>query len=303
MKKLSLLTVLFAMIIAVSSCKKSEETSTPDNGGTPAKEITIEKKQFSMFIDFTATWCGPCGAWGIPTFQNALTTNGSNVVGFAVHAAPPQQSDLVGYYHKSTTNDTLFISPVLSDLLNGINGLSLTGWPTLWLNNAKMSSNAAAINSAITAKASLTPSAGVGMEISKKGNGFDVKVGTKFFEAGSGDYHLTVLITENDVQNRQYVNTAYNNSFVHQHITRGTAINSTNAARPATFGDAAIASGTIAADTYVEKSFSFTMPTFKNIPSTVNTWNWNPAKSEVVVILWKKNGAKYDFVNIAKKAI
>lgn len=295
MKKLSIISMFFALLLVVSSCKKDEKNTGTDNPG--GNQLTVEKKQRSMFIDFTATWCGPCGGWGIPTFKQTVAQAGDNVVPFAVHAAPPQTSELVGYY-KKPGNDTVFVSPVLGDFLTSINGLNLTGWPTLWINDAAMSTDISQNVSKINAKAAEEPVANMALEVTRTGNGFTLRAATKFFKSTTGDYYMTVLVTEDNIANRQNVNTAYDNSFIHQHITRGTAINSSNADRPATFGDAPIASGSIEANTYIEKTYSFTHAEANNLPSGINKWVWKPNDSHVVAVLWKKNAnGKYDFVN------
>lgn len=308
MKKLSLLALFVAVTVAFSACKKDDDKE-PTGGGSGSSPVSVDQKQRSMFIDFTATWCGPCGKWGIPTFKQALSANGDDVVGFAVHATPNQTSDLVAYYVRPN-NDTLFVSPLLGDILGGLNGLQLTGWPTLWLNDAKMSSSASAINSKITAKAAESPVAGVGVEVTPTANGFTARVGAKFFQATSGEYYTSVLITEDNITNRQNHSDpgqpAQYQVQTHDHITRGTAINSKED-RPNTFGDAAIASGSIESGKYVENSYTFTFPNFdfSSLPAntTLNKWTWKPENTNVVVILWKKNGTKYDFVNAVHASV
>lgn len=306
MKKLSLLSLFFVALFAITSCKKEENNANPDNSS--GGQLTVEKKQRSIFIDFTATWCGPCGQWGIPNFKQGLQNGGDKVVGFAVHAAPPQTSELVAYFNKPN-NDTLFVAPLLNDLLANVNGLTLTGWPTLWLNNIKVSNNQTTIANEINSKSAQEPAAGVALKVSRTSNGFTVETGTKFFKADNGEYFHTVLVTEDDIINRQNLSNPgsaanYNNSFEHDHITRGPAINSTDKTRPSTFGDGPIATGAVTEGKYVGKTYTFTSTNFTNVPAGINVWTWNPAKSHVVVILWKKNAnGKYDFVNIAQSSI
>ena len=57
MKKLLLLAVVAAGLAGMMQSCKPEN---PD-GGSTAASLTVAKKQRSLVVYHTATWCGPCG--------------------------------------------------------------------------------------------------------------------------------------------------------------------------------------------------------------------------------------------------
>lgn len=64
MKKLSLLSLFFVAVLAVTSCKKEENNATPTEN--PAAGIAQEQKAVGFYL--SGTWCGPCGLYGKPAW-------------------------------------------------------------------------------------------------------------------------------------------------------------------------------------------------------------------------------------------
>lgn len=51
-----------------------------DDGGC----VVIAEKQYSLFFKYTATWCGPCGDWGGPAFEEIVDGNPGKILAFTV---------------------------------------------------------------------------------------------------------------------------------------------------------------------------------------------------------------------------
>src|SRR5687767_10379029 len=85
--------VLLLSAISFSSCKKKGCTdpnalnynaeAKADDGTcfypSATKKVTI--------LEYTATWCPPCGSWGSGDFHDILANNNGKVVGIALHAS------------------------------------------------------------------------------------------------------------------------------------------------------------------------------------------------------------------------
>ncbi len=227
-----------------------------------AQAQEVPQTQSSLIIKKTATWCPPCGGWGWDLFEELIADNEDKAILWAVHYS----GDLVS----ATTQ--------------GINSnLSGDGQPRFYLNNVDQGTSSAAIRSAIMSgvnqNALQAPTVNaIATNISVANNQISLTVKSKFFAEASGDYFLNVYIVENGVVNNQ---AGQGSDAVHEKILRDEMAGTT-------FGDI-LAQGTIMANS----SFStdFTIPIAND---------WNPDNIELSVVIWKKNGSKYDFVNGTK---
>jgi hypothetical protein len=95
MKKIWLLLIFMGVLIG---CTK--QIPEPDPSPQP-DDVTREFNAFA--INFSGTWCGPCGASGIPAITSAATTYGTRLnvmkVGFNDEFSAPGNSDLVSAYY------------------------------------------------------------------------------------------------------------------------------------------------------------------------------------------------------------
>ena len=46
--------------------------------------IVVSSTQNSVFVKFTATWCGPCGSYGAPTFANKMNTHKGKILAISL---------------------------------------------------------------------------------------------------------------------------------------------------------------------------------------------------------------------------
>ena len=72
----------------ISGCTESSAINfNPYASTDDGSCVYVERKQRAGFFDFTATWCGPCGNWGMPDFNAEITTRGDDVVAMGIHAS------------------------------------------------------------------------------------------------------------------------------------------------------------------------------------------------------------------------
>jgi hypothetical protein len=70
MRKLFL--VLLVGVVAFSCTKETIDPNDPSNQ-PPVDPLAIKREQNAFGINFSGTWCGPCGANGIPAISSAAT--------------------------------------------------------------------------------------------------------------------------------------------------------------------------------------------------------------------------------------
>lgn len=302
-----LFTAVLITASVFSGCKKKEEAPTADGGAW----YEPEQKQRSLMMNFTATWCTYCGQWGHPTFHAAELSLGDNALPFNVQAA---QSELAAVQYKPG-NDTPYYARHMSELTTLINNVTVGGYPTLMVNNkggyaggsqATMAADANNFNAN-------APVANINFGITKNANGFVARTTTKFFKETSGDYHITMFITENGINHRQNVSGTYVSPYNHDNIIRAFPISNAKetagslAGLNKTFGNAII-SGSISAGKFVNTELSFVADNKTTmLPSTFNSFMWNQSNTSnlyVTALIWKKEfNGKFTFVNGVRKAL
>ncbi|MFZ9631486.1 MAG: TlpA family protein disulfide reductase, partial [Bacteroidia bacterium] len=253
MKKLLLLAVVAASLAGMmQSCKPD----SPDGGSTAS--LTVAKKQRSLVVYHTATWCGPCGLYAMPEFKKLVAANDiDNIVPVDYHSS--SSSRLVPLWTKAG-NDTLFIAPFASQLLTTVSNIDVTtgqySIPTFWLNNSLIGSSNIKVgdiqNNAVTANSNPVE-IGVAASASASGQTLNIKYKLKAFapEAGS-DYYVSAFIVEKSVNTLQTVSGSGDVATDHERVIRASAL--TNAAgAPTAFSTAAIMTSP-AANAEVEKT-------------------------------------------------
>jgi len=234
-----------------------------DNGGC----VVIPESQYSLFYKYTATWCGPCGGWGGPAFEEICTAQNGSMLAFTL-----QSSD-----DFSTPRNTEIFDAFAAKWPYG-------GTPNFQCNNAILGTSYTGATSEIATKNATEPDAGIGIHWSIGGGAnagkFNINVYTKFFKQVSGEYFAGVYILHKSIVKNQNVDGTYDPNYIHHHVMMDHVTS--------VFGDP-IAAGDIAAGSV--KSLSFVYP-YTEIPDL------NLAKVEIVGIIWKKNGATFDLVNV-----
>lgn len=196
MKKALLLVPAVALMFTVSSCKKEVPPQEINNISTTYKPLVFK---------FTATWCGPCGAYGYPVIKDILTQHGSKVTVLSVNSdddinsgTPPGAGGLQSFFNVS-------------------------GIPTLGVNLGEVSTDVEGVNGGIDLARTQHPKAkaGIGFSMKIEGNNAVISTKTVAFEALTGRYSLAVYLTEDGIVEDQSGLAGTDN--VHDHVFRSAA--------------------------------------------------------------------------------
>jgi len=227
--------------------------------------VNIAKVQNSLFFKYTATWCGPCGDWGAPAFEEVYDAKKGDILAFTVQV-----------------NDD-FTTPLNQPILDSFAlRWNYSGTPNFVVNNTLLGTSYSGAYTQIDANAAVTPVAGVGLRWSVGGGPnigkLNIDAYTKFFSATSGTYRMGIYVLYKKVVNPQLVDATEVPDFEHHHVMLG-SVNGV-------WGEK-VAEGTITADKISHLGY-----VFEYDPS------WNIAQIEIQAILWKKNATGgWDFVN------
>ncbi len=257
MKKFVLFTLslVMAMSLTFTSCDNDDDDD--DN----ATVLNPTQTQYGLAINYTATWCGPCGNWGAPLIHELADMG--NVVAITNHASgdPMYTAGLYGS---------------MSDARPTGGGI-----PAFWIGDTKTTST-----SEMTTLLAQTPIAGVDLSRSVSGSTMTVKVKAKFFAAGTGDYYLSVYVLENGIDGSAAAGNYEQNGAIqpyeHDYVLRTSALGDGDA-----YGEL-IATDPANGKT-VNKEYSITLDS-----------GWDNSLYACAII-WKKDGTFYEFVNAKKK--
>lgn len=269
MKKL--LAIMAIAAIGFTSCKKDKE-ETPSSGGSSS--LTVEQKNRGILIDFSETWCPPCGAYGGPAFDSCLSIESSKIT-------------LIKVYGSSTP------ASLNSSVSNGFSSAyNVSGVPDFWFNNTEqnagggvyssISSNYNWVNNKANAFAAEPVVAGIALKKEIVGDSIKVTTKVKFYAAQAAglDYKLAVYVVEKDIIATQQVSgSPAQTNYKHQNLVR--ACNS-----PSYSGVSINASAAITAD----QEFSKTFMIAKNAA-------WNVSNLKVVGVIWRGGATPNKVVN------
>ena len=260
MKKLTF--ILLAFVLIASACKKDE--TKEEEGAKLAPSAT----QNGFAINYTATWCGPCGDWGAPLIHKFAT-------------AAPNGAVLTAHASGDPMNNSLFNSFKADRTTGG-------GIPSFWVGNEK-TSNSTAMTSLL---GSGSANAGVDYSYEISGTTMTIKTKTKFFAPTAKKYFLSVLVLEDGIDGSSSAgaykqngtgNSFPNDDYHHDFVLRKSSISGQ------AYGEEIASSP--AKDSEVEKTYTITLDA-----SWKNTYP--------VVIIWEQNSGstpKYKFINSLKK--
>ncbi len=279
MKKIYLLAFVAITSIAVISCQK-DENPDDNNGGDVYSSITVPQTNTALVVKHSGTACPPCGGWGWTAWDEIRTTNTAN-------------ARFVTAYDDNFVAK-LFINQVSEDWANG---LAINSWPTFCANykiqTAKTQSGGIDVNQTKTNIQTTvnTHSAGpvvanAAFKATAEGDLMKVNIKTKFFNAADGDYYMAVYVVEDGVMGTQSGHPSYPTAVAHEFVLRDTY--SPSGSLNPSYGTL-LSSGAVAAGTEFKTEYTYRIePT------------WNKDKIHTYVVLWKKNGTKYEFVNVSK---
>jgi hypothetical protein len=246
--------------VFILSCDKKDD----GNGTTEEQPISVEKSQWGLAINYTATWCGSCGFYGAPLIHELSDMDYS--VAMTIHVNDDPMMNQALYWDFASDRPT-----------GG-------GIPSFWIGDKKTSS--------ISVMQQLTdqePTAAIGFRKSVSGSQMNVAVKINFYEEDAGDYYLSVLLLEDGIDGSADAGEYAQNgtqepaTYTHDFVLRTSAI------AGKAYGEK-IKTG-VAANEIFEKTYSLELD-----PSWTNTLY-------PVVILWKydaQNNSKYRFVNAKK---
>lgn len=199
-----------------------------------AKTFEVSNLTYSLGVNVTATWCGPCGQWGIPAFYTAMNQYGSRLIPLKAHA--------------SNSGDQ-FYTPAAAALASFYR---ITGYPNFIEGITNYQTTVSNWNTAVANRIALTTPAIANADATYRieARTLQIKVRTQFFtNASAAQYHLAVYPIENGISAPQ---AGVSGPFVHNYVMRG-------AADDLTFGKL-IKDGTVNAGETFDHSFSFTAP-------------------------------------------
>lgn len=289
MKKLLLMIGIAAIVF--TGCKPEEEIDKTDDT-QQGNGLEVAEKQRSLLVYYTATWCGPCGAYGSPSFKTLTQNFGYDDLSMIdMHTS---NSQLVPFWKKPGT-DSFFVSPVNQILAN----LPLPGTVPAFFLNGKYEGTTVPLstaNSKVGAANAGTPTVGVAAKATADGSKITLDTKVKFFADADGTYSLSAILVEKDVNFRQAVGSAYQEDFDHKFIAKASLIGGSLHEQEA-YSDA-IASGSISMDHTVEGEYIFTHEDIGSPNQNFPAWDFDKTNSAVVVIVWKdKIGGEKTAVN------
>ncbi len=289
MKKLFLLAFVSASVVGMMQSCGSDSPST---GAAP---LTVTKTQRSLLIYNTATWCGPCGAYGSPEFKATIAARDANsLVSLDLHSSG--SSYLVPTFVK---NDTLFIAQFATALYAQTkpNGYI----PHFYMDNSFLGNtgtNAATMTKfADDYNAAVPVEVGVAANASLSGNKITVNYKLQAYAPEAGAlYYTSVIVCEKEVG--CYQAGASGTFATHKHIVRASA-HKNAAGTQLAFSETAVLNNP-AKDAAIEKTATFDyVATPDKLVTQINTatqgasgfdfgwWKLNKANTGVAVIVWK----------------
>lgn len=272
--------IVFLLIVSVIfSCKKKDDDSTSTTGGggggAPAG-ITVVKKNKALFIDFSETWCPPCGSYGGPSFDAVLTQLDTLVTSMKVYGSStpaslnsPVSNAMAGDYN---------VSGVPTFFVNGVEEFTGGGVQSNVTNNVNW------VKSRGTIEYNKPVIAAVGLSRTITDSNVVVKTKVQFYtaQAAGKKYQLAVYLLEDKLIATQATTTGSVTNYEHRNLLRAANVSSYK-------GDPLNNSAAVVADQVFEKTYTITKQaawvkanirvlaviydaTTSGKPTVINTW-------------------------------
>jgi len=229
-----------------------------------SQDIPVPKVQNSLVTKMTATWCSICGSTAWDNYKSLVGSLNSKALVMAGHVSP----------------SSALYSPTAERLIQNFE--TALSHPTFFYNNTRMGSSGTTMVNNISTNVNNAnrnaPQAQAGLvaTLDPGTRALTIKSKAEFFQSVQGEYYLGFYLLEKAVKTAQ---AARSSDETHQNVLRA-------ALQSDLFGEL-LASGNVAPGTT------------KSIQVNLNlSPNFNPNNLLIAAIIWKKNGAKYDFVNL-----
>ncbi|KAA5535038.1 Omp28-related outer membrane protein [Taibaiella lutea] len=245
---------------------------------------TPQNKKRVVVFDFSDTWCSPCGQFGVAvadTVDNKLQDG--------------DKGYLIGIKGSFEPSSPAWINALGAGTL--FDNFGLQGVPTLMVGNyesqATTGNNAGDIADIMNATATFDAKpvvASTAANMTINGNVLTVNAKAKFWEDATGEYYMTAFLAEDNIVAAQASNLA---NTIHHHVLKGAMATTGAALNPVPWGEQ-IGSSSITANTEFPKTYTVNIDTVSNKENL-----------EVYILLFKKNGSTYEYINAekAKKAV
>jgi hypothetical protein len=288
---------IFLLSFIFSAC---EDTVKP-----PVTEtvLIVENVQRGLLVYNGSTNTTASGSLANPVFDQIIAQKNSNLI--TANLQLKTLSYLIPLYFKSSTNDTPFIAPFITEFFHSVSGPDTTAVPTFWMNNSYIGNASTTANDinfqynkSITGTTPLVGVAATAKPLAN--NNIEIKLKAKAFDNLTGDYHLSVLVIEKAVDG--YQAGATNSYVTHKQVIRGSAVQNAIGI-PIAFSSNPLLSNP-AKNSEIAKTLNFQFEATRqsvrdNYPSLIY-WDYLQENTGVIVSVWKKtaNPSKpFEFVN------
>lgn len=234
----------------------------PDANTDDGSCVQIAKKQNSILVKFTATWCQPCGEWGVPAFQELYDQNKGNVL-----AVTAQVDDDLTTAKNGPITEAFDLK------------WNYSGTPNFAVNNTMLNTSYYNANGAISTNSSTAPKIGTNLKYTigagANAGKLNINAYAKAFEPLSGQYYMGVYVVAKKI-------VAYQNGIGNGHEHHLVML---DAVTDDVWGDEIIAA-TATKDQVFNKQY-----VFEYDPS------WKLSDISIQTVIWKKVGNSYEYIN------
>ena len=226
----------------------------------------VSETHMALVNPKTATWCTPCGEWGIESTAIMVDENLDKAVFIELHNSDllsnPFNDEILENYPLTLYTPAWYVNGVDRTFHEDLGQI-----PTYTENN---------VQNDVDSTYDVPPLANTNFTFSISGDMLTVNTETKFFQNGDGEYYLAIYVVEDDVDEEQDGAAA---SYRHDFTLRS-GMTSTN-----TYGeminDAPVTSGTEFTDTYTLELDA----------------EWQQPKIWLAAVIWEKIGDAYSYIN------
>lgn len=267
---------IFTIMLVISACKKTENTPEPTannnepntGGNNEPQEIVVPEVNISMVTKVTGSLCGPCGSWGWIMFEDIIATNKDRAFFVAAYS-----DNFVA---------KLFITPEAETMENA---WGVTGFPTFVANGVAQPDRASGVNTAVEAHANGEVFVNSGLRTSIEDDVMTIETKTKFFKDVGGDVYLAVYLMEDKVKGAQTGHPDGANTMHHVVLRKAAKLEGAASAETWGYQIGEPGSALTTGGTEIDNKF------------TVDVAGYNQDNLSVAVVVWRKIGVRYQYLN------